>query len=60
MASYRGEPPCDISGRCEVHEDDEASGAAEAMCIHCGGWRYRDSPRPLNWGTEPKKETEGE
>ena len=46
---------CDISGRCEVHEDDEVSGNSEAMCIHCGGWRYRDSPHPLNWGTEPKR-----
>lgn len=43
--------PCDISGKCEVSDEDERSGAQEAMCIHCGGWRHRNYPRAGNWGT---------
>lgn len=42
--------PCDISGKCEVSDEDERSEAPEAMCIHCGGWRYRNHPRAGNWG----------
>lgn len=44
-------PGCEYSGRCEVSDEDEASSAAEAQCIHCGGWRYRDHPTAGNWGT---------
>jgi len=44
-------PGCDHSGRCEVSDEDEASSASEAQCIHCGGWRYRDHPVEGNWGT---------
>lgn len=52
------EPPCDVSGHCEVSEKDEQSEASEAMCVHCGGWRYRDHPYPGNWGTwTPELET---
>lgn len=42
------EPPCDVSGRCDVDPADEDK--AEAMCIYCGGWRYRDHPVQGNWG----------
>ncbi|NDV50154.1 hypothetical protein [Salipiger sp. PrR003] len=41
-------PGCDISGKCQVSEEDEASGETEAMCVLCGGTRYR---YPGNWGT---------
>lgn len=44
-------PGCDHSGRREVSQEDEASSASEAQCIHCGGWRYRDHPLVGNWGT---------
>lgn len=44
-------PACDHHGDCEVSEEDEASGAPAAMCIHCGGWRYRNHPYFGNWGT---------
>lgn len=44
-------PGCDISGHCEVSDEDERSGEVEAMCVLCGGWRYRDHPYPGNWGT---------
>lgn len=46
-------PGCDISGRCEVSEEDEASGVSHAMCVLCGGWRRRDYPHSGNWGVEP-------
>lgn len=50
-----GDPLCDVSGLCEPLpcEADQT----QAMCQHCGGWRYRDYPRPGNWGTwEPDLE----
>ena len=61
-------PGCDISGRCEVDDEDERSGASEAMCVLCGGWRYRDHPHVGNWGTwtpdleppSPRSKGEGE
>ncbi|MEP3669950.1 MAG: hypothetical protein ABJN42_24840 [Roseibium sp.] len=43
-------PGCNFSGRCEVSAEDEASGCAEAMCVLCGGWRYRNHPYEGNWG----------
>lgn len=44
-------PGCDISGRCEVSEEDQRSGDRMAMCILCGGERWRDHPHHGNWGT---------
>lgn len=43
-----GYPLCDVSGLCEPHPDEARH--TQAMCRHCGGWRYRDYPRPGNWG----------
>lgn len=44
--------PCELHGDCEPHESDENN--PEAMCRHCGGWRYKDSPTWGNWGTKPR------
>jgi hypothetical protein len=49
------DPACDISGLCEPVDSERAE--TQAMCRHCGGWRYRDWPRIGNWGTwEPEIE----
>lgn len=42
------EPACDITGLCEPFPEDEADNFAS--CMHCGGWRQKDYPRPGNWG----------
>lgn len=44
-----GDPLCDISGLCEPWPQEVYR--TQASCQHCGGWRYRDYPRPGNWGT---------
>lgn len=43
-------PACDISGKCEPCDEDELSDVDAAMCMHCGGWRYRNYPFYGNWG----------
>jgi hypothetical protein len=45
------DPACDYWGDCEASDEDEAAGVLEAMCMHCGGWRYRNHPVSGNWGT---------
>lgn len=44
-----GNPLCDVWGDCEPHPEER--GQTQAMCQHCGGWRYRDFPTFGNWGT---------
>lgn len=42
------DPLCDITGKCEPHEEE--AGDDWASCRHCGGWRKRDHPFMGNWG----------
>ena len=43
-----GNPLCDVSGDCEPWPEEAHE--TQAMCQHCGGWRYRDYPDGGNWG----------
>jgi hypothetical protein len=43
------EPPCDFDGICEPFPNEEH--LPIAMCIWCGGTRYKDHPTPGNWGS---------
>ena len=50
--SYKSKgPACEYWGDCEASDEDEAAGVMEAMCVHCGGWRYKNHPVSGNWGT---------
>lgn len=41
-------PVCDFTGRCLPLACDQH--LPIATCQYCGGERYRDYPRPGNWG----------
>ncbi|UTC28388.1 hypothetical protein GURKE_03680 [Brevundimonas phage vB_BpoS-Gurke] len=43
-----GDPACAVWGNCEPFPEERLQ--LEAMCRHCGGWRYRDYPTVGNWG----------